>query len=313
MQEMGRAGRPQTRFFPASVGRPGKATRLLQWPKEKAIKNYQNQPQGPPLLEDEEENPDAILLADMAPGQEGQDLRGQPYQVVGWEGGIRFGADGKAIPELLQVKSGDDYFLLRSDEKRTLLRDTVFYPRFRDEDLAAYALQIGFPESAEGGLWRMRSEGLWDMRVEDSGDTYIQIGPWLLTEKEDGTSEIREYPDAPAARSVIEHVAQSLETAPAIDAFLESYKQGTLPPERDATDRFRRITRLALLGLRDLDQTKEDLLQRSRSSSDPAAAVMLQVLAESLDRGPFPEREDPHFLRRVGPVWQMTSRLQIPE
>lgn len=309
---MGRASRRQTRFFPPSIGRSGRTSLLLDWPKEKIIQKYKDLPQGPPLLEDEEENPDAVLISDMAPGQEGHDLRGQSYQLIGWEGSLHFGADGKSIPELLQMRSGEDYFLLRSDEKRTLLRDTVFYPRFPDERLAAYALQIGFPESRDGGLWRMRSESLWDMRVEDSADIYIQIGPWLLVEKEDSTSEILEYHDALAARNVIEHVAENLEAAPAIDAFLENYEQGSLPPEKDATDRCRRITRMALLGLRDRNQTKQELLQRSKNSSDPGAAVMLQVLAESLDRGPFPERQDPEFLRRVGPVWQMTSRLQIP-
>lgn len=313
---MGRGSRRihQKRQFPHGAGRgnPGRLLPLLDWDESLIQKNYGDLPQGPPLLEDGEENPDAILLRDLALGQEGADARGERYQLLGWEGPLQLQKSGNHIPKFLRMRHGENFFLLPSDSKSTLERDTVFYPRFADEDLAAYGLHWGFQDSLGGGLERMKREGLWDMRIDDGQTIWYQIGPWIIQDIRGGGQDRNEYPDAQVARGVIEQVAENVEVAPLIDDFLRRHKEGTLPSEEDDTDRYRKITRLALLGLRDLQQTTEELLQASGQARDPGARVMLQVLGESLRRGPFPDRDHPEFLGRVGPVWLMTSRLQIP-
>lgn len=263
-------------------------------------------PQGPPLKEDGEQNPEAWALADIALGQIGTDLQGNSFQLLR--------ASREQSPRKILIRSLDyeEIFWVDVDAEHSVLADTVSYRELPEDKL------YDWRGSLERALWEFCDGALWDMRVQNRDHLYTLIGDWVLCEEPRATlgmkrSWARRYPSAAEAYLEIDRLARNAEVYPAIKHFSEQIARGVSPSPEDRTDRLRHSVRLGLLGKVHPMNVATDLYSAARmQKSEDLQRSLDQIATGVLHVSGMNWEEDKGF-NEIAPLWRRISLIRLED
>ena len=261
-------------------------------------------PQGPPLLEDAERNPEAAALCDISLGQIGKDLQGHSFQLIR--------TSGEAVPRkiLLRCLDTEETFWIDTNKEPSVLADTVSYGELPEDQL------LRWRGSLEAAVWEMRDHGLWDMQIQDRRGTWTLIGNWILHEvprvpwgrRRDGA---KRYSNAAQACWEMDQHARDVEIYPLIKSYADDLDRGVSPRIEDATDRIRHSVRLGLLGRVHPMHVASDLYSAAQQQQSRDLQSSLASLAAGVLSLGDTSIEDDDGIDKIAPLWRRISLLRL--
>jgi len=266
-------------------------------------------PQGPAKKEDGEDNPEAALIEDIAPGQIGEDLQGRSFQLLASEG---------QPPQRLLIRSlaNEEVFWVDAASEPTLKAETLSYRTLPPQQLVAWAKECQYGSDAEDALWAMKEKGFFDMQVRDRTVTLTLIGNWIIRDRPESPDNpepsYSQYSSPRTAGIVARLFAENVETYPAIQDFNQRMQSRTLPGVDSAREELRQNLFRALIGGYSRKKAADDLEEEARRESQ--ATTQNSMLSLSLgfrELDPLPKIDDPLFLQRIGPLWKMVSQINL--